>query len=183
MKIMALTDARIQYLYNAFVYTGKDSDGRGLTRENKFSKPTQSVIRLAKCLYNSNRNITCDNWFSSTELAEHLFVNKLTFVGTLRKNKKEIPPELLPRKDRKEGDTLYGFTKNMTIVSHTPKKNKAVIILSTMHHSKATNEATGKTEINAFYNETKGGVEAMDEKCAKYTCSRRTRRWPMAIVY
>lgn len=184
IKIMALTDARTQYLYNAYIYAGKDSDGRGLTmEERKLNKPTQSVIRLAKCLYNSNRNITADNWFSSVELAELLFANKLTFVGTLRKNKKEIPPELLPRKDRKQGDTLYGFTKNMTIISHTPKKNKAVIILSTMHHCKSTDEATGKTEINAFYNSTKGGVDAMDEKCAKYTCSRRTQRWPMAIFY
>lgn len=35
----------------------------------------------------------------------------------------------------------------------------------------------------AWYNLTKGGVDSMDEKCAKYSCSRRTRRWPLAIFY
>lgn len=52
-----------------------------------------------------------------------------------------------------------------------------------MHHLKSTDPDTGKPEIISFYNSTKGGVDAMDEKCAKYSCSRRTRRWPMAIFY
>lgn len=184
IKVMSLTDARTHYFYNAYIYAGKDSDGRGLTvDEKKMNKPTQSVIRLAKSLFQSNRNITADNWFSSIELAEYLLKNKITFVGTLKKNKRELPPEFLPTKGRKIGETIYGFTKNITILSHTPKKNKVVIAMSTMHHTEATDLETGKPEIIAFYNLTKGGVDAIDEKCAKYSCSRRTRRWPMAIFY
>lgn len=33
IKIMALTDSRTSYLYNAYIYTGKDSDGIGLRVE------------------------------------------------------------------------------------------------------------------------------------------------------
>ncbi|KAK9688188.1 Transposase IS4 [Popillia japonica] len=50
-----------------------------------------------------------------------------------------------------------------------------------MHHSKQDDH--GLPEINAFYNSTKSGVDAVDEKTSKYSCSRRTRRWPMAIFY
>lgn len=184
IKIQCMTDARTGFLTNAYIYAGKGSDGFGLTHEEKkMSKPTQSVIRLTKHLYGTNRNVTADNWFSSVELVTHLQKNKLTYVGTLKKNKREIPPEFLPRRTRKEDDTLYGFTKYITLLSRATKQNKAVILISSMHHSIEIDTDNALPEINSFYNLTKGGVDAMDEKCTKYSCSRRTRRWPMAIFY
>lgn len=66
IKIMALTDAKTHYLLNAYIYSGKDSDGRTLTDdERKLPKPTQAVLQLTKPIVGSNRNITADNWFSS----------------------------------------------------------------------------------------------------------------------
>lgn len=89
IKVMALTDARTGYLLNAYVYSGKDSDGHFLSNDEKvFSKPTQAVVKLAKPIYNTNRNITADNWFSSLELVNFLKTKKLTYVGTLKKKKK-----------------------------------------------------------------------------------------------
>lgn len=35
LKIMCMTDARNHYFYNGYVYTGKDSDGHGLSDEEK----------------------------------------------------------------------------------------------------------------------------------------------------
>ncbi|KAJ8937892.1 hypothetical protein NQ314_011663 [Rhamnusium bicolor] len=63
----------------------------------------------------------------------------------------------------------------------SPKKNKAVIMISSMHH--CIQDDSGLPEINAYYNNTKSGVDAVDEKCSKYCCSRRTQRWPMALFY
>ena len=51
----------------------------------------------------------------------------------------------------------------MTLVSHVSKKNKAVILLSTMHHSSKIDEETKKSEINLYYNSTKGGVDTLDQ--------------------
>ncbi|GBP12553.1 hypothetical protein EVAR_10222_1 [Eumeta japonica] len=34
-----------------------------------------------------------------------------------------------------------------------------------------------------FYNSTKGGVDTLDQKCAIYSTSRRTQRWPMVVFY
>ena len=133
LKMMCLTDARNHYFYNGYLYCGKDSDGIGLTEEEKkLSKPTQSIMRLSKPIINTNRNITADNWFSSLELSEKLRENGLTYVGTIRKNKREIPPSFLPQKNKIVGSTLYGFTKNTTLVSHVPKKNKAVLLISSI---------------------------------------------------
>lgn len=84
---------------------------------------------------------------------------------------------------RPEKSTLYGFTKDTTLLSHVPKKGKAVILASSMHHNEGTNTDSGKPEIIQFYNSTKGGVDEIDKKCSVYTCSRRSRRWPMTIFY
>ncbi|XP_072378647.1 uncharacterized protein [Diabrotica undecimpunctata] len=101
----------------------------------------------------------------------------------MRRNKKEIPPQFLSRPNRNESDTLYGFTKELTLLSRTTKKNKAVLLISSVHHSIEVDAYNGLPEINSFYNLTKEGIDAMDEKCVKYSCRRRICRWPMAIFY
>lgn len=56
-------------------------------------------------------------------------------------------------------------------------------MISSMHHNQNDDPDTGKPEIVDFYNHTKGGVEGMDFKCANYSSNRRTKRWPMAVVF
>lgn len=68
-------------------------------------------------------------------------------------------------------------------MSYVPKQNKAVIMVSTMHHSRVDDPDTGKPEIIEYYNQTKGGVDGLDFKCANYSSNRRTKRWPMAVFY
>ncbi|KAJ8941499.1 hypothetical protein NQ314_010383 [Rhamnusium bicolor] len=172
LKIQCLVDARTHYIYNTYIYCGKGTDSlKDVTDEEKrFSIPTQAVIRLCKPIFGSNRNITADNWYSSIELIDSLFKNKLTYVGTMKK--------------KQSGNTqekLYGFTTNKTLILRVPKKNKAVVMISSMHH--CIQDDNGLPEINAYYNYTKSGVDAVDEKCSKYCCSRRRQRWPMALFY
>ncbi|KAJ8953415.1 hypothetical protein NQ318_023532 [Aromia moschata] len=159
IKIMCLNDARNSYFYNGYIYTGKDSDGQTLSKnENKLQKPTQAVIRLAKPLEISNKNITADNWFSSMELLEQLKLRGLTYTDTLKKNKREVPLEFQPSSTRAVGSSLYGFSDNgFTIISHVPNKKKAVLLVSSSHHSIGTDPDNGLPEIVSFYNGTKGG--------------------------
>lgn len=185
LKLQCLTDARTRYVYNTYLYCGKGSDSMGLSQEEKkYGLTTQAVIRLCKPLYGTNRNITTDNWYTSLDLVKVLKDNSLTLVGTMKKKtKKEVPAEFQPARNRQVGSSLYGFTKDYTLLSYVTKKNKAVLLLSSMHHSIETDPFTEKPEIIAFYNNTKGGVDSMDQKCSVYTSSRRTRRWTMAIFF
>lgn len=41
-------------------------------------------------------------------------------------------------------------------------------------------EDSGKAEINLFYNETKAGVDVLDQLCHTYSVQRKTKRWPLA---
>ncbi|KAG5878578.1 hypothetical protein JTB14_033180 [Gonioctena quinquepunctata] len=180
LKVIALTDAENNYFHNGYLYSGKQSDGSILTQqEKKLSIPSQSVIRLTKPIAKSNRNITADNWFSSVEIAEELKKRGLTHVGTLRENKKEIPIEFLPAKKRDVESSLFGFTKDLTLVSYVLKKNKAVLLISSMHHTPDIEPNNKKPGIMMYNNSTKGGVDALDHECSVYSCERRTNRWAM----
>lgn len=86
IKILCLTDARNNYLFNAYIYTGKGSDGRTLSlEERQLQIPTQAVVRLVKPIEKSNRNVTADNWFGSMEVVTELQKRGLTYLGTLKK--------------------------------------------------------------------------------------------------
>lgn len=179
IKMFALCDAKTFYTSNLEIYCGKQPQGPYAVSNS----PSDVVSRLTSHIEGSNRNVTMDNWYTSYALAISLLTRKLTCIGTMRKNKREIPPEFLPKKDRVPNSSLFGYQKNITMVSYVPKKNKAVILLSTMHDTGAISEETNKPEIIMDYNATKGGVDTVDQMCASYSVARITRRWPLAIFF
>ncbi|XP_022160174.1 piggyBac transposable element-derived protein 4-like [Myzus persicae] len=119
------------------------------------NSPIDIVKRLVTPIENSNRNLTTDNWYT----------------------------KFLPDKKKEVGSSVFGFQKNKTLVSYVPRKNKAVILLSTMHHDSKIDVETRKPEIIMDYNCTKGGVDTVDKMCAAYSVSRITKRWPLVIFY
>ena len=70
------------------------------------------------------------------------------------------------------------------ISSYVPKKNKAVLMLSTKHYDKETEDTPPhKPKTILDYNRTKSGVDTMDQLVKNYSCKRISNRWPMAIFY
>jgi hypothetical protein len=64
------------------------------------------------------------------------------------------------------------------------KKNKAVILLSSMHHDAVIDiNLASKPEIILHYNATKSGVDNLDHLVRSYTCKRKIKRWPMTIFF
>ncbi|XP_054713571.1 piggyBac transposable element-derived protein 4-like [Uloborus diversus] len=178
IKLFALVDARTFYTSSMEIYCGKNS--------NKSNKPIDVVKRLVEPLYNTGRNVTTDNWYTSYPLAKDLISKNLTIVGTLRKNKKEIPVEFVNTKKREIHSSLFGFQKDCTIVSYVPKKGKCVLLLSTMHNDDTIDEDSAekkKPEIITFYNMTKCAVDVVDQMAASYTTARITNRWPMVVFF
>ncbi|CAB4067597.1 unnamed protein product [Lepeophtheirus salmonis] len=53
-----------------------------------------------------------------------LLKRKITMVGTVRKNKPELPPALLASKEREVFSSKFAFTPTTTSVSYLTKKNK-----------------------------------------------------------
>lgn len=65
------------------------------------------------------------------------------------------------------------------LVSFSEKKNKKVVLLSTMYDSGTVSPDTGQLEVIEFYNLTKRWVDCMDKT---YTTKRYSRHWPMRYV-
>ncbi|UYV64847.1 hypothetical protein LAZ67_3002151 [Cordylochernes scorpioides] len=183
LKIYTISDARTFYTFNFEIYCGKQPDGP----YKKSNSPDDIVKRLITPISGTSRNITTDNWYTSYKLSQDLLTeHKLTLVGTLKKNKKEIPKIFLPNRNRPKYNSIFGFTQNTTLVSYVPKKSKAVLLLSTMHSTPPIDEESGfklKPEIVTFYNLTKGGVDMVNQMCGTYSVGRRTNRWPLCLFF
>ena len=179
IKLFVLADNDTSYSVKSIAYTGA---GTFVDQAHMdVPVPTKAVLGLVDCIEGTNRNVTTDNYYTSIPLAKELKSRKLTLVGTLKKNKTCIPPCFLTKSS--EGTLYYGFDKlnDFTLLSVTPKKNKKVIFLSSMHQTK--NSEGNKEEINLYYNKTKGGVDSHDQKCGLFTTARKTNRWPMRLFY
>lgn len=179
LKLFALCDSKTFYVSNLELYCGTQPNGPYV----QSNTPSEIISRLVDPYKGKNRNLTCDNWYSSYPLAKDLLKKKITFVGTLKKNKREIPVELLPCKDRPVPSTIFAFQEDITLVSFCPKKSKAVLLLSTMHNDDAVHQDSHKPDIILFYNSTKGGIDTVDQKTGNFTVQRRTRRWPLVVFF
>ena len=82
------------------------------------------LSKLCNPMHNSGINITTDNWFTSTKLAEDLLLKQITLLGTLKKNKPDIPKQIATGKNREVGSSLFGFRNRQALVSYIPKKKK-----------------------------------------------------------
>ena len=83
-------DARCFYTINMEVYVGTQPPGPYCFS----TKTTDLVERMCEPVLGTSKNITMDNWFTSCEIVKRMLEqHKITIVGTIRKNKREIPKE------------------------------------------------------------------------------------------
>ncbi|XP_012224550.2 piggyBac transposable element-derived protein 4, partial [Linepithema humile] len=144
LKIISLNDASTSYMYNAMPYVGKTT-----TPVNEFV--VEYFFREITPIHGSGRNITCDNWFTSILRIQRMLeapIN-LRITGTIRKNKREISQEMKVA-EKQTPVAKYCFTKNLTLLSYSPKKNKVVLLLTSYMHG-STQEIDGKSEIIDYH--------------------------------
>ncbi|XP_071054434.1 piggyBac transposable element-derived protein 4-like [Onthophagus taurus] len=177
IKIWTLCDATTVYCCNLEVYLGKKG---GSAEQNQGPRVVKT---LANHWYGSGRNITTDNFFTDLTLAEERLKEKLTLIGTMRKNRKDLPKSLLDIKSRAVYSSDFLFTRDLTLVSYVTKPKKFVILLSSTHHEHdiADENEKFKPDIILAYNKTKSGVDVLDKLVREYSCKRNTRRWPLRL--
>ncbi len=97
IKTWVTCDSRSSYAWKMQVYTGKACGGSSEAQPEK-NQGMQVTLDLTEGL--RGRNVTCDNFFTSYELGWRLLLRGLTLVGTIRRNRTELPPVLLSSKGR-----------------------------------------------------------------------------------
>ncbi|XP_055918514.1 piggyBac transposable element-derived protein 4-like [Eupeodes corollae] len=178
IKIITMCDSRTYYMVSAIPYIGKE------IRISNDPIPLQIVKKITESIHGAGRNLTMDNWFTSIQLVEEMLSrHKLTVVGTLRKNKAEIPPLFLPNRKKEILSSQFAFKDKMTLVAFTPKKGKGVVLISSLHKGKTVDPQSKKPEIINFYNSTKGGVHTFDQLVHTYSLARKNTEMAAQIFF
>ena len=94
IKHWILADAENHYCYNTIPYLGKETEFPTVNLGAQVAKSLGEPIK------GTNRNITCDRYFTSVDLFEELFQDKVTAVGTVMPNRKHLSLQLLPKQTR-----------------------------------------------------------------------------------
>ncbi|XP_052379270.1 piggyBac transposable element-derived protein 4-like [Oncorhynchus keta] len=177
IKSWVTCDAKSSYAWKMQVYTGKAAGG-GPEKNQGMCVVLDLTTGLSGC------NVTCDNFFTSYELGQWLLERNLTMVGTVRKNKAELPPALFESKGRQVLSSRFAFTPTATLLSYLAKKNKNVLLLSTLHtEAQVSDRRDRKPALVLDYNCNKGGVDNLDKVVSTYSCRRMTARWPLVVFH
>ena len=176
LKFWIVADANSYYVSDIEMYTGKDEER---TRELGM----HIVLKLTAHLHGTGRNVTCDNFFTSLNLARELSFKRMSLVGTIRSNRREVPKELWEIKKRGLYESVFAYSEEgMQIVSYKAKKNKNVFLLSSQHKDEKLSEGkTKKPEVILYYNSTKGGVDCVDERVGTYSVKYTSKRWHVPV--
>ena len=162
------------------MYTGRGPDQpvhRGLAKD--------VVMKLSEPFYHSGREIVTDNFFTSHALAVALIEKNLTLLGTMRLSRVEIPHVLRDNNRPIESSKfLYDHDNKIVLVSYIPRRRKNVVLLSSSHAgSTVFPDQANKPEMILDYNTGKKGVDQFDQNIEKFTCRRKTVRWPLLLFY
>uniref|UniRef100_A0AAG5D1Q7 PiggyBac transposable element-derived protein domain-containing protein n=2 Tax=Anopheles atroparvus TaxID=41427 RepID=A0AAG5D1Q7_ANOAO len=179
IKVWWACDAASSYPISGQIYTGLAPSGQ---RER--NQGERVVKELSYIFRGSGRSIICDNFFTSYNLAISLMLDyKLALLGTVNKRRTFVPNNFSNPKGREVQSTVFGFSENVTMCSYIPKKNRAVVLLSTIHYDKKIQGPKKKPQMIIDYNKFKGGVDSMDKCLSEYSTKRKTNRWPLAFFY
>ena len=174
IKIWCLADSKTSYLSNAQIYTGKSGN------KSEDNQGERIVRQLAEPFLDKRRTITTDDFFTGMSLAKYLRTRKTGLIGTVRKSRRFLPSKI-NEKSRELG-SFFIYHDDITLVRFSDKPGKYVLLLSSQHQFGEIEE-NNKPEIVNCYNETKAGVDTLDQIVRFYTTKRKTNRWPLTIFY
>ena len=181
IKFWVLADVETKYVANIVPYLGaqeRQERGGTLLAESVLVKLTEKVK-------GKGYNITCDNFFTSLSAAEKLARNKISIVGTIRKNCRELSPQItLPMPSNLyHSHFMWHDKSNALFVNYQAKLKKSVCLLSTMHSAPDVDTGSPKQKpcVILFYNQNKVGVDCFDQMTRLYTMRSASRRWPLAV--
>ena len=174
IKFWILADVETKYCYNVLPYLGKDE-----TRTTGLG--THVVMKLAEPLYGKGYNITVDNFFTNKTLAEKLLEQRTSITGTVRADRRELPPI---NDNLQLHDSVFFQSGNIHLTRYQAKAKKVVHIMPTQHTgTQCQVDEKRKPHTVLYYNENKFGVDMLDSMCHAMSTKSGCRRWPLAVFY
>ena len=138
------------YQLTADIYLGRLEETQRETGQG-----ARVVKQLESPFRHSGRNVVAGYVFHLSILQiSYLHINRHN-VGTFRCNRPYVPEAVKARRGLQELSSLLGFHDQPTLISFHPKPDKAVLVISTLHHNATTNAQMNKPEVLLHYNRNK----------------------------
>lgn len=176
IKIFKVCD-KSGYRYSIKVYMGK-----GTNVLPNMSMASSVVLELMNKHLGKGHTLYTDNFYTSLELANSLLSNETHLVGTIRKNRKGLPNDVVKQKLSK-GEMICLENGEGVVITKWQDKRE-VHMLSTLHGpqfvetGKKGNTATRlKPLVIHDYNNAKVGIDLSDQMSSYSTAVRKTMRW------
>ena len=124
-KIWVLADAINGYFCDIVPYVGSTT-GQTCTGLGE-----RVVLELTASLPQTYHQVYCDNFFSSIPLFQTLLDNKMYACGTIRRDRKFFPKEILKDAEKMNHGEMR-FRQSNNLVASVWKDNKVVTVVSTL---------------------------------------------------
>ena len=102
-KLFCWCESGRGYIYNFSIYEGKQNSG------SEYGISHDICIELTAPLLGQGYHLFTDNWYTAVPLAESLLLEGTNLTGTVRSNRKYLPPGV--KKTLAKGETV-AFRKN-----------------------------------------------------------------------
>ncbi|KAL2091670.1 hypothetical protein ACEWY4_013933 [Coilia grayii] len=175
IKIWCLCDSLTGYCLAFNVYTGKDDvEGKGLAH--------RIVMHLLRGYLGQHYHVYADNFFSSIPLVRDLLDNNTYYCGTIRKNSKGFPKQILEPK-LTMGESRKVGRDGMMVCRWMDKRD--VFFISSSHagrdqvkqRSKFNSQRISVPDVVIDYNKKMGGVDHLDQFRSYYNVGRTGKKW------
>lgn len=169
------------YTWSYIVYAGSTTAFEGL------DKPGTVVVKLCLPLLHEGRLIVADNYYTSLGLAKYLKDRNTDLCGTLRKNKKGLPQQVLQKKLRRGGVIARQLDNYVTVLKWHDKRD--VLMISTCDDDEMVptynwrRDETLKPRMTVEYNTAKKGIDVSDQLGSYYSPLRKSLTWYKKIAY
>lgn len=187
-KVWCRADSKTGFVSKFEVYTGKSNS-------NTSAKDTlgeRVVLNMTQDLQQTGALVAFDNFFTTVSLMSNLHSKGIFSVGTVRSNRKGLPPMLKEKKKMQRGD--YEFRTQGVVTAIKWMDSKPVTLLSSAHDPTVLSEVSRKNKKGerlkvscplaiASYNEIMGAVDKFDQLKERYAIGRRSRKWWHRIFY
>jgi hypothetical protein len=195
-KAFCLNDSATSYLYNFYMYRGKDE-----AADPELPATAAPVKRLMQSLSGSKvyHVVYLDNWYTSMECVKWLVQNKFGCVGTIKANRKNTPKDFMVKGTDKSGDPRGTMKQAVCEVEGEEvffgswKDKKAVHMLSTLashietcfrrckENGKWTKKEFPIPSVIKLYNKSMGGTDLFDYRLALYRVPLVAKKWACRI--
>lgn len=175
VKLFKICDVN-GFTYKIIIYEGKQSiSGQSLGET--------ILLSLCEKYLEKGRTVVTDNFYTSVPLAKQLLKKKTHLVGTLRKNRRYLPKEVITKKIKK--GEIFGKEDDNDIVVSKFNDKRDIFLLSTRYKldiidtgkQSRKKESILKPDVILFYNAGKAGIDLSDQLASYSTPVRKSIRW------